>query len=387
MSDKHKHPEKPVAGQGGTPPVSPPPAPPETPLDAGSQALSEALRSSFSIVKIVMVVLVLLFLGSGFFTVDPQEQAIKLRFGKVVGEGERALLGPGPHWAFPYPIDEVVKVPITESLSVRSTVGWYAVTPEQEVAGTEPFAGPSLNPTVDGYVITSDLNVIHARATAFYRIEDPIGCIFGFAAGPNGGLDLAGTSNAVLNALNTALVQTSGQFAVDDILRREKVAFKEALLRRTSELLRERQVGVVVDQVEQVEGIPPRQLKADFARVTDALLKRDRLINEARRAENQVTNSATAQAAALINIAQSDRARLEESIKAEASRFNELLPRYRENPALFVQLQLSETLSRVLTNVQDLIYLPHRADGDDRELRLLLNRLPEMRRAAPTSQE
>src|ERR1035441_9414384 len=89
-------------------------APPETPVDAGSQALAEALRSSFAIVKFVMVLLVLVFLGSGFFTVGPQERAIVLRFGEPLGEGEKALLAPGKlHWSFPYPIDEVVKVPLT----------------------------------------------------------------------------------------------------------------------------------------------------------------------------------------------------------------------------------------------------------------------------------
>src|ERR1700682_5445632 len=105
--------------------------PPETPVDSGSIALSEALRSSFTIVKIVMVVLVVVFLASGFFKVNPQEQAIILRFGKPVGEGSQALLGSGLHWSFPYPIDEYVKVSIKGIQKVGSTVGWYATTPEQ----------------------------------------------------------------------------------------------------------------------------------------------------------------------------------------------------------------------------------------------------------------
>ena len=58
--------------------------PPETPMDSGSQALSEALRSSFGIVKFVMFLLVCVFLGSGFFTVGPQERAIIIRLGKPV---------------------------------------------------------------------------------------------------------------------------------------------------------------------------------------------------------------------------------------------------------------------------------------------------------------
>src|SRR3954452_5356882 len=92
---------------------------PETPIDAGSQALSEALRSSFAIVKVVMGILVLVFLASGFFQVGPSERAIILRFGKPVGKGEGALLGPGLHWSLPYPIDECRKVPISSIQQVK----------------------------------------------------------------------------------------------------------------------------------------------------------------------------------------------------------------------------------------------------------------------------
>src|SRR5215469_12252278 len=107
---------------------------PET-LDAGSQALAEALGSSFTIIKIVMGLMVVAFFFSGFFQVGPQERAVKLRFGKPVGEGEKALLGAGLHWAYPYPIDEVVRIPITQIQTVRSDNGWYYVTPEEELSG------------------------------------------------------------------------------------------------------------------------------------------------------------------------------------------------------------------------------------------------------------
>src|SRR5277367_5844521 len=119
MSDEHEHHDHEHS-----------PAP-ET-RDAGSQALAEALSSSFAIVKIVMVLLVVAFFASGFFQVGPQEKAVILRFGKPVGEGQNALLNAGPHWSFPYPIDEVIHIPITEVLKVKSTTGWFFTTPEQE---------------------------------------------------------------------------------------------------------------------------------------------------------------------------------------------------------------------------------------------------------------
>src|SRR5258708_10607193 len=158
----HLHPDEPKA------PV------PETPADAASQALSEALQSSFAIVKIAMVVLAVVFVASGFFKVDPQQQAVILRFGKPVGEATQTLLGPGPHWSYPYPIDEVVKVSVTGIQKVSSSVGWYATTPEMELAGTEPFPNASLNPAIDGYALTADGNIVHTRAVLTYHITDPV---------------------------------------------------------------------------------------------------------------------------------------------------------------------------------------------------------------------
>src|SRR5580698_7892333 len=109
---------------------------PET-RDAGSQALAEALKSSFLIVQIVMVGMVIAFFCSGFFQVGSQEKVVILRFGKPVGVGEKMLLGPGLHWSFPYPIDEVVRIPVAQIQTVTSDNGWYFTTPEQELSGEE----------------------------------------------------------------------------------------------------------------------------------------------------------------------------------------------------------------------------------------------------------
>ena len=146
---------------------------PETSDEAGSQALADALRSSFAIVRVIMVVLVLLFFFSGFFTVGTQEKAVILRFGKPVGEGDKALLGPGFHLALPAPIDEVVRIPVGQLQTVSSTIGWWATTAANEAAGTEPPPGPGLNPNVDGYLLTGDENIVHVRGTLLYRINEP----------------------------------------------------------------------------------------------------------------------------------------------------------------------------------------------------------------------
>ncbi len=357
MSNDHKH-----------PPV------PET-QDAGSQALSEALRSSFVIVKIAMVALVVIIFASGIFTVGPQEKAIILRFGKPLGEGQKMLLGAGLHWSWPQPIDEVIKIPITEIQKVTSSVGWYLTTPEMELAGTEPPAGASLNPMIDGYVITADRNIIHTRATISYHIDDPRTAIFNFTSGTNHEFNLAGISNAVQNAANNALVATAARFNVDDILTRNIAGYQDAVRSQVTALADAQRLGVSIDQV-QVQSVAPRQLKEVFAQVTTARQNRDKLINDALGEQNRILAEAGATASAITNSAEAARTRFVTAVQSDAEAFLKLLPEYQKNPKLFAELELTKTMAYVLTNVQDKIFLPQRADGKTRELRLMLNREP-----------
>jgi len=342
-------------------------------MDAGSQALSEALGSSFAIVRFVMVILLLAFLGSGIFKVGPDERAIKLHLGKPVGEGESALLGPGLHWSLPYPIQEYVKVSISGIKKVSSTVGWYATTPAQEAANAEPLPGATLNPATDGYALTADNNIIHLRATMTYRIHDPIQYVFNFV----------NASNAIQNTLDNALIYAASHFTVDDILTRDIYGFNKAVVDRVKELVEKQKFGITVEQFP-VQAIPPRQLKMAFNSVVDAEQKRGKTLNEAHGYENQVLSKASAEAQSRINLAQSDRVRLVAEVSSRADQFRDLLPKYRDNPSLFVQQRLTDTLSRVLTNVQDKIFVPETADGNSREMRYNFNReLPKPKAEEP----
>jgi membrane protease subunit HflK len=334
-------------------------------LDAGSQALAEALRSSFAIVKIVMVLMVLAFFGSGFFQVGPSEKAVILRFGRPVGEGKSILLGPGLHWSFPYPIDEVVKIPITEIQKVTSTTGWYFTTPEQELSGEELPAGPSLNPAIDGYAITADRNIVHTRATLNYHIDDPISYIFNFAS----------ASNSIQNTLNSALLYTAAKFNVDDILTRDVAGFQDAVLARVSDLTDQEHLGIIIDNC-QVQSVAPRQLQDVFARVTEAQQNQSKQINDANAYRDKTLLNASAQASAITTEAATASTNYVKAIQADAKAFTDLLPAFKMDRNLFAQQKLAETMTVVLTNVQDKFFLPQRADGQPRELRLQLNREP-----------
>jgi modulator of FtsH protease HflK len=346
--------------QAPSPRNAPPPEVVKTPVDAGSQALAEALRSSFGIVKFVMIVLVLVFFGSGFFVVGLSEQAIILRLGKTVGQGEKALLGPGLHWSFPYPIDEYRKVSVSSRQTVTSTIGWMALTPEER-SGAEPGPLPlnsTMNPLADGYVLTADNNIVHAKATLNYRITDPVAYILNFI----------NSSNTVVAALDNALLGTAANYRVDDILTRDVAGFQEAVGKRVTQLVEQQKLGIQVEDC-LVRSRPPRQLQVDFNRVNQAEQERGTAISQARTLATNVLNEAAATARSLTNSAEADSARLVKTVEADARRFAQLLPRYQENPALLTQQLLEATLASALTNASYTILFPDTVG----ERRLLLN--------------
>jgi membrane protease subunit HflK len=367
MNGSHEHPEH----ERSTAVSGKEVAPSDNPDEAGSQALSEALGSSFAILRIVMVGLVIVFLFSGFFTVGTQEKAVVLRFGKPVGTGDKALLGPGPHWAFPAPIDEIVKIPVGQLQTTASTIGWYATTVGNEAAGREAPPGPSLNPAIDGYVLTGDENIMHVRGNLLYRINEP-GLRYKF--------DFVSSSNLVQNIFDNALLYAAASFTVDDALTRDVAGFRDRVKTRIAQLVAQYQVGITVDQIN-LQAIPPRQLTRAFDAVLDADVRRSTVLNEARSYENQTVSRARSEAQARINTGETERNSMVKQVEADAQRFSGLLAQYNANPALFIQQHQVEVLQRVLTNAQDRILLPRRNDGRPREVRLQIN--PDARAPKP----
>jgi regulator of protease activity HflC (stomatin/prohibitin superfamily) len=186
--------------------------------------------------------------------------------------------------------------------------------------------------------------------------------------------DFVNASNTVQNILDNALLATASRFKVDDILTRDVAGFQDAVKRGVLAKVEEQKWGIVVEGC-QVQSRAPRQLKEAFDSVLNAELGRSKQLDAARSYQNQVTSQASADAQSRINAAQSDRTLLVNEVASQAERFNDILPKYRENPALFYQQRLNETLTRALTNVQDKIFLSD-SPGKTKEFRGLWNKPP-----------
>lgn len=341
------------------------PAPVTGADDASSQALSEALGSSFLIVRVLAVVLAGAFLFSCVFTVNPNEVALVLRFGKPVGTGPAMLRKQGLHWAWPYPIDEIVRIRVGETKTVRAAQAWYAIAPEQEARGELPMAMPAIAPNVEGHTITSDGNILHVRATMKYRVADPVAYALNFS----------NATNLLANALNNAVYHASARFTADAALYREVAAFNDAIRQRMERAIVQANLGVTLDTLE-VDRSAPLFVKEAFDNVIKAEQDRSKKISEAQGYYDETVRKAEGEAAAIRSSGMVASNLLVQAVSAEAQFFSDQLASYNRNPQLFRSRLLTAASAQMLTNASDKFFLPDRADGTARELRIQLNREP-----------
>jgi membrane protease subunit HflK len=368
-------------------------------LDAAGKSLSEALRISFIILKIIMFILVIVFLASGFRTVGPDEQALVLRFGKIRGIGENRLLGPGPHWVFPYPIDKIVKIPVAKKVNLPINSFWYSQK-QRELLPQGPkksrrLVPETLNPLGEGYCITrsekqsktiaaatsSDYHLVHCKWQLIYQIDDPERFF-----------------------KNVAVVATMVNYTID-----EARSSDERISRDVKKLLREKlnkiESGIAVVSVQLTDIIWPRQVDTAFQASITASQESQKFISEAKGyAENTLNETAGPIAEELLTAlgdktineqekelmwsqlagtaqekiaqARAYRTKVVEVTKANAEYLQKLLPEYRKHPKLVIQKIYQDAIEYVLNNADEKMIIQPAEGTKGREIRVLLNRDP-----------
>ncbi|RYD31123.1 MAG: hypothetical protein EOP85_23100, partial [Verrucomicrobiaceae bacterium] len=158
------------------------------------EALLILLRNLTAHARWVFAVLLLLYGFSGIRTIQPQEQALVLRFGRL----QPQVHGPGILFGFPEPFDKVLRFETGKDLTLSmdewaiegakiddpdKPVQWtdaeMAAKMKASTAGGSVFTeyaeveGKSLDPVTSGYSLTADFNVIQGRFVLRYRIAEP----------------------------------------------------------------------------------------------------------------------------------------------------------------------------------------------------------------------
>lgn len=334
--------------------------------DNRHRALSDALKSSFLIIRLVMLGVAVVIFGSGVLMVEQNQVAILLRFGKPVVSGGNPLLQPGLHFAFPDPVDEKVLINVGESMSVRSTVGWYMNDPEREIRGLAPEPKGYLVSGQDGYLISADGNIFHARATLKYRISDPL----------KYALDFSSSTNLLVDLLDNALIHAAAQFTAQEAIYQNQTGFKEAINGMVNQSVQKYRLGIVMDPLD-LEVRAPVDVQESFELVLAKDQERSQIISEAQSYRNEVTLKAVGEAEAIRLSGISRSNEVVRALASDAEFFLGQIESYEQNPGLFERRVLMQAIEPVLTNAQDVFLIPSPATPGSGQLNMRLNPEPK----------
>ncbi len=283
-------------------------------FDPASRSLAEALRISFGILKAVVIVLLIVFVGvGGYRKVEEGQVGVRVRLGAVQGERTQTgfivdLLEPGPHFALPEPIDRIILVPTKQQLTVIQPVGreqtdpetgevvemidtgfWFEQSPEQAVLPLDEKRVPTggLKPGRDGSLITADQNIVHGKWTVNYSIPEKGAAAFAMNVGAADVTEsLRRAEMLVRQVTQRAIVHVVAQTSVDDFTlgRVDRAAIR--LL--ANDTLERMDAGVRVDDVLLDAYTPPLNTRAAFNAVTSALSERDAARTAAEKEREQI---------------------------------------------------------------------------------------------------
>ena len=257
-------------------------------VDSAQESLAVALRFSFNILRVLMVVLLALYVLSGVFTVNPGEQGLVARFGELRDSPTGGhVFQPGTYWSMlPDPFDQKIKI----SGQVQTVTVTTFMFNHQQAATAANLADilgrrAQLEPGTDGAMLTGDKNLSHGRWTIEYRIDD------GKSFVENVGEKPADFSRMLQRLTETAVVREVAGRTVEEVTREALDSVRVGVQRRLQGALDRLQTGVAVVQVV-ANTIEPATVREAFLDVVKAQAERQTIENRARQAESETLSNA-----------------------------------------------------------------------------------------------
>ncbi|MFT7621691.1 MAG: membrane protease subunit HflK [Myxococcota bacterium] len=307
--------------------------------------LLEQFKRNFRVILVGVIALVALIAMQGaVFTVQPEERAIILRFGKPI-PGE---LEPGLHFKVPL-VDQVHIVPVERQH--RLEIGFRS---EPGKVTTSFEAGYR----IESLMLTGDLSLAHVRWSVMYRIKDLRHYLFNVKDPEDNVRDIA--KGVMRNVI--------GDYSLDEVLLGKYREISSEAKRLTQEALDEVDSGILISAVELQKSEVPQEAKEAFNDLNRSVADVKRQIVEAYARRKGVRGEAEKRRQTLIGAAEGRLAMTVQNATGEASAFEAKLTEYLRAPGITQQWLYMEAMERSLSRVKNKLVLP---DDDSGVLKLL----------------
>src|SRR5512135_2201619 len=302
-------------------------------------------------IGLIVLIVALIWIASGFYIVDASQRGVVLRFGKQVEITEA-----GPRWHLPYPVETVEIVNLSQVRTV-------------EVGYRDNVKNKILK---ESLMLTDDENIIDIQFAVQYFLKDPAEYLFN-----NRMTDDQGT---VRQVAETAIREVVGKSKMDFVLYegREQVAASTTKL--IQDTLDRYKAGIVISKVTMQNAQPPEQVQAAFDDAVKAGQDRERQKNEGQAYANDVVPRAKGAAARLMQEADGYKQSVIANAEGDASRFRQILVEYDKAPQVTRERMYQDMKQQILTSTSKV--LVDQKSGGNNLLYLPLDKLIQSTNAA-----
>jgi membrane protease subunit HflK len=267
----------------------------------------------------LIVLVIVVWLASGFYTVDEGQRALVLTFGEHTDTTQ-----PGLRWHMPYPIQSRELVNLSQSRMIE--LG-------------NPSKAKALRER-ESLMLTANENIVDIQFAVVYSLKDPDSFQF----------NVRQQEELVQQVSESAMREIVGKSSMDFVLYEGREQIAEQARKLIQETLDRYKMGVVVSSVQLANAQPPEPVQAAFDDAVKAKQDLERQKSEGQAYYNDVVPKAEGTASRLLEEANGYRQRVVENAEGESSRFRQVLSEYAKAPAVTRERLYLDAMQQILTS-------------------------------------
>ncbi len=334
------------------------------PINDAAQLAREIFRRAPAGLSGILAIILLMLAGStSWFTVDPEEKAVVLRFGKI-----NRTVGQGFQLKLPFGIEREYKVPVLrqlkEEFGFQSAANQDGQTQRLGFMGAlENYSRTSLRGVdEESLMLTGDLNVADIEWVTQFTIVDPEKYLFSYRVH-----DQARHNNEAIDTFRdmneSVMRQVIGDHTINEVLTTGRSHIQSQVLQKLQALCSDYDLGIRVDQVILQDINPPESVKPAFNEVNEAEQEMHTSIERARAEYNKVIPRAEGEAESAIEAAKGYQQRRINEAEGDATAFKQIFEAYRQAPEVTRKRMYLETMQDVLGNAGSKTIIDHDLKG------------------------
>ena len=271
------------------------------------------------------VAVILIFIVTGFYSVDPDEVGVIQRFGRYTRATQ-----PGLHMKLPFWIEKATKVKVRRIF--KEEFGFRTLSPGiKTIRAQEEYLEESL-------MLSGDLNSLVVEWIVQFQYKDPRKVLFNIR-----------DPQATVRAISEAVMrQVVGDHSVTEVLTTRRVEVNLAVQGKLQQILDSYDSGIHIVTVKLQDVNPPDEVKPAFNEVNEAKQERERTINEAWEAYNKAIPRAKGEAEKVIREAEGYALDRVNRAKGDAQKFLATWEEYKDAKEVTRRRLYLEALAEIL---------------------------------------